>query len=102
MPLTFDFDVNGIVLTGKYSREEIRWEGCAGSLETPQQFLFYVSPGMLHVVPKRAFANAEDVSAMSRLLESVFGRPTGGFPVQPIRANTRSSKAGLSILLQGS
>lgn len=44
-----------------------RWKGIQKIVETATHIFFWVSPNEAHVVPKRAFANAEDATQFAQL-----------------------------------
>lgn len=85
---TFEIDVNGVVLATLHHRNEYRWHAIVGSLETPGQFLLYVSPAAFHIIPKRALATPEESAALGHLLQSALAPDLSAFPVQAAPATT--------------
>jgi hypothetical protein len=61
---------------------EFEWHYCIRMLETTMLFLFWVSPQMAHVVPKRAFAGAAEMEAFRQFAMARVGNEMVGFPVE--------------------
>lgn len=60
---------------------DVRWTGIHGVVETPEFFLFYVTPACAIQLPKRAIATPVELDRLRRLLREQLGQ----------RANLQSS-----------
>jgi hypothetical protein len=49
-------------------RAELRWSTFVRVRETPDLFLLYVQKQLAHPIPKRAFANAQEISAFREIV----------------------------------
>ena len=60
-----------------------RWPAFARCVEAADLFLLYPTQGTMFIVPKRAFASANDVAAFRRLVDEWADSHAAGFPVVP-------------------
>jgi hypothetical protein len=70
-PTTFRFDDYGFTCESSLRQHRLAWAGLARSLETPQAFVVYTTPGTVLIVPKRAFADDEVVRVSALLRERI-------------------------------
>jgi len=83
----FRFDSAGVSLHSPGSQSQHAWSTLFRCLETAHAFLIFVTPSALIVVPKRAFADAEQARLRARLLELVSNRPLRGTNIwRPLRS----------------
>jgi hypothetical protein len=68
---TFRFDDYGFTSESSLRQHRLAWAGLARSLETPQAFVVYTTPGTVLIVPKRAFADADVVRVSALLRERI-------------------------------
>lgn len=85
-PTTFRFDDYGFTSESSLRQYRLAWAGLARSLETPQAFVVYTTPGTVLIVPKRAFADHEVVRLSALLRERILP-----VPVQKMRIFGRVS-----------
>ncbi len=83
-PFSLEVSDYGMVLAEPLARYELRWYLFERVIETKNLFLLYVGEQSFHIIPKRAFADAEQLGLFGALLHNhVTHRPTA-FPVLPV------------------
>jgi hypothetical protein len=70
-PTTFRFDDYGFTSESSLRQHRLAWASLARSLETPQAFVVYTTPGTMLIVPKRAFADDEVIRVSALLRERI-------------------------------
>ena len=74
---------SGLTFVDRHSRTTIDWPGFIRFVETQNLFLLFVTEAVAHSIPKRAFANLEDVGSARELFLKNVAPPTSGFPILP-------------------
>ena len=64
------FSENGIEATAPSSSGQTGWQNVYKAYETKTNFLIFISKNMMYVIPKRCFADAEQVASFKSLLRS--------------------------------
>ena len=64
------FSESGIEATAPSSSGRVGWQNVYEAHETKTNFLIFISKNMMYVIPKRCFADAEQVASFKRLLRS--------------------------------
>jgi len=64
------FSESGIEATAPSSSGRIAWQNVYEAHEAKTNFLIFISKNMMYVIPKRCFADAEQVASFKRLLRS--------------------------------
>ena len=83
----FRFDSAGVSLHSPGSQSQHAWSTLFRCLDTAHAFLIFVTPSALIVVPKRAFAAAEQARLRACLLKLVPNRPLRGTNIwRPLRS----------------
>lgn len=69
-PNMYTFSSDGIDVSGPQSNSHLNWAAIIEARETSAQFLLYPQTAIAHVLPKRAFATAELLTAFRELVRS--------------------------------
>ena len=64
------FSESGIEATAPSFSGRTAWQNVYKAYETKTNFLAFISKNMMYVIPKRCFANAEQVASFKSLLRS--------------------------------
>ena len=64
------FSESGIEATAPSSSGRIAWQNVYAAHETKTNFLIFISKNLMYVIPKRCFADAEQVATFKSLLRS--------------------------------
>jgi hypothetical protein len=88
-PETVEIDGGGMTFTEPLSRKFYAWSYFPGFKETPNLFLIYVSPLGFFIIPKRAFATPDDLTAfrghlLNQIQSGQFLEQPAAFPVVPL------------------
>jgi hypothetical protein len=81
-PQTATATADTFQLQTEYWRNQISWHGYTRWAETKNLFLIHLSEPTFHIVPKRAFADAEQLNQFRALLGNI-GRQTPSAPPIP-------------------
>jgi len=82
LPHTLDATVTGVTLSTANCRYDYPWQAIPAFAETPNTFLLHVADLAFHIVPKRAFASADEQAAFRHMLQNLTA-PSTAFPVLP-------------------
>lgn len=66
--IKFDFDINGFSRTEEFSRQEFGWSHIIHYAETDNLYLLYYDANVAFVLPKRSFANADELNELRLLV----------------------------------
>jgi len=84
MPFTLSVSDDGITIAEPLSRHELKWLAFDRVIETQNLFLLYVAEHLFHMVPKRAFADANQVEEFRAMIDNRITRRPTAFPVLPV------------------
>ena len=68
--MRYVFSSSGIYIVGPVSNAELQWKAIVKVIETKSTFLLFPVVNVAHVLPKRCFADADDIDAMRELLRT--------------------------------
>ncbi|HZL35150.1 MAG TPA: YcxB family protein [Tepidisphaeraceae bacterium] len=71
------------VVAGAFSRAEFQWPYFLGFRETPNLFMLYFSSAQFYMIPKRAIASPDELTALRNMITHFLGPQPSGFPVLP-------------------
>jgi hypothetical protein len=83
-PFAAEFDDRGLRSIEPLSSHDYQWDYFPGFAETPNLFLIYISPMMIHMIPKRSFAGDVEREQFRELLRRNISEKTHAFPVLPV------------------
>jgi hypothetical protein len=84
-PATVQASPEWFIVTDEAHQTSYRWQAFIGWQETANLFLLYNSYATFEMVPKRAFASAEQIHQFTALLRQSIGAGGVGFEVLPAR-----------------
>ena len=72
VPTRFTFDESGVAFETTLSETRLRWTAFQKFLETDSLFILYESDRVFHMVPKRGFQSAEEMTGfLAALVHSI-------------------------------
>ena len=77
----WEFSATEVRISSPLFNGTYQWGVFNARAEASTVFLLYQTPEKYHVIPKRAFADKQELLAFRQLLEEKFQRPVNGFPV---------------------
>jgi len=82
-PTTWRFDESGVRCSGVHWEITYHWTAFTSWIEGPAIIALYASADQFHTIPKRAFADPQQLNELRRLLDThMITASTGGFPVK--------------------
>jgi hypothetical protein len=81
-----EITAEGVVISDDVSRLEYRWIGFIDGKETASLFLLLVTDRLCVIIPKRGFANDEQLAGMRNLMRLIWNGQPKGFPVNILPA----------------
>lgn len=67
--IRYRFSETGYEVEAAHSRSEVKWTALAKQKEGKHEFLFYTSPKIAQIIPKRFFQTAAEIEALRSFLE---------------------------------
>lgn len=68
----YHFSRDGIQIQGLSGRSDLNWNAFVDAWEVPDAFFLFLNRQLFHVIPKRSFAEGNDISAFRELLREKF------------------------------
>jgi hypothetical protein len=70
LPISIEIADSGLHFTTAISRSVIEWRGILGVVDLPQAVVVLEIENLAHIIPRRAFANDEEIKAFVAEIES--------------------------------
>jgi len=77
-------DDEGISMSDSVSQNRMLWSGYTRFVESEHLFLLFLSGQQAELIPKRVFADEEQIGQVRQLLAANISAPQSGFPVLPV------------------
>ena len=83
-PLAAEFSNEKCIISEPLSHHEYHWDYFPGWTETPNLFLLFITSRMVHILPKRAFANDTQRAEFVALVDRSISERLPAFPVMAV------------------
>jgi hypothetical protein len=80
-PCTAEITETSLRLSEPLSSREYLWDYFPGFTETPNEFVIYMTPTQMEIIPKRAFPDSAQRQSFLSVLEHRISDRTAGFPI---------------------